>query len=177
MFASSKALATVKLADILPELSPEAQQEVAAVINRQAESNRCCNMDSIDTEIIKAFSKLTEEEKKNIIYLIKALAKPTVKKENAADERDVKQAVYVWNKSPVMKMIGRNTQSAFLCHPETKEVFDLFREMPELKGSILPTIMYDNIVIDLLYSMYTLGLIHGIRQERGRRAGRRQYNE
>lgn len=135
-------------------------------------------MGKIDIEILKLFVTLTETEKLDIINaLIKATSAEKNKQETTNRITTVKEKrrefIYVWDKSPVMKMVGRNTQSMFLAHPEVKEVFYVFRDMPELQGSILPAIMGDDIVTNLLYSMYTLGQIHGQRMERKRRAERR----
>lgn len=135
-------------------------------------------MGKIDTEILKLFVTLTEAEKLDIINALIKSASAEKNKQETADrittaQEKIREYVYVWDKSPVMKMVGRNTQSMFLAHPEVEEVFYVFRDMPELQGGILPAIMGDNIVIDLLYSMYTLGQIHGQRMERKRRAERR----
>ena len=75
--------------------------------------------------------------------------------------------IFVWDKSPVMKMIGKNTTSQFMGKKEVQEVIDVFMGLPEPHNTFYD-LAFRN-CIDLLFSLYTLGLIHGIRAERQRR--------
>lgn len=75
--------------------------------------------------------------------------------------------IFVWDKSPVMKMIGKNNLTKFMGKPEVQEVIDVFRGLPEPHNTFYNLAF--NHCIDLLFSLYTLGLIHGIRAERQRR--------
>lgn len=79
--------------------------------------------------------------------------------------------IFVWNTSPVMRMIGKNTSALFMGNHEVQEVLNTFRELPEPHGSFYKTVF--NHGIDLIFAVYTLGVIHGIRQERERQHGKK----
>lgn len=78
--------------------------------------------------------------------------------------------VFVWDKSPTMKMLGKNTTAQFWENHEVKEVINVFRELPEPYKSFYNVTF--NHGLNLLFSLYTLGVIHGIRIERKRRKGK-----
>ena len=75
---------------------------------------------------------------------------------------------WVWDKSPIMQMLACNTESMFLGDPEVQEVWKVFNNLAEPQGSLYRLVMHDDNGINMLYSFYTLGLIHGIRKERAR---------
>ena len=79
----------------------------------------------------------------------------------------MKTEIFVWDKSPVLSMIGKATTFQFMGNPEVSEVINTFRELPEPYGSFYKVTF--NHGIDLLFSLYILGTIHGIRAERQRR--------
>lgn len=80
-----------------------------------------------------------------------------------------KEYIYIYDKSPVLKMIGHNRQAQFLGNPEVKEVINTFLNLPEPHGNFYKSIL--SYEIDLLFSLFALGTIHGIRQERKRKRG------
>ena len=64
-------------------------------------------------------------------------------------------------------MIGHNRQAQFLGNPEVKEVINTFLDLPEPHGPFYKSVL--NYELEFLFSLYTLGMIHGIRQERERK--------
>ena len=73
---------------------------------------------------------------------------------------------YVWNKNEIMKMLGTKTPTNFVGNPEVETVKETFRNLPGAEGSFYKLVCSH--CFGLLFSLYELGRIHGIRAERER---------
>ena len=70
----------------------------------------------------------------------------------------------VWKQNATMKMIAEHNVSNFTNDPEVKDVIKAFTGLPGNYGGFFETVCSNS--FELLISMYTLGRIHGIREER-----------
>ena len=79
----------------------------------------------------------------------------------------------VWDEtSPlIMQIIGKQ-EIDFFENTEFRKVIENFKTLPEPDGGFYRTIIPE--VFELLISLYSLGYMHGIRQERQRRKGRKK---
>ena len=73
----------------------------------------------------------------------------------------------VWNQNAVMKMIAEHKADNFIKSPEVTEVIKAFTNLPGPYGNFYQTVCSNS--FELLISLYTLGRIHGIREERKNR--------
>ena len=73
----------------------------------------------------------------------------------------------VWKQNKTMKMIGEHKTNNFAEDPEITEVIKAFTSLPGNYGGFFETVCSNS--FELLISMYTLGRIHGIREERKKR--------
>ena len=70
----------------------------------------------------------------------------------------------VWKQNATMKMIAEHTASNFTKDPEVTDIIKAFTGLPGNYGGFFETVCDNSYA--LLISMYTLGRIHGIREER-----------